>query len=902
MKRFLLFLFIVSPLFADNTIFVLHSYHEAYPWTKSQRIGFRTVLNHTENLYPLYSVEYLDTKRRNFDEAYEKDFVDYLRSKYKGYHPKLIYVTDDNALHFMLHNKNTLFPSVPVIFSGINDFSKQDLLSGSDYRGIFEKKELLPNLQLIKTLFPDEKKVLIIGDGTETAQITQNEILHDARNAQTVPIEFANDHNFSSILDQIKRYQGKTLILMSIGGFRAPNGELMHLNHVIRQILGSGKFVAFTLEDNYIQEGVVGGYVVDGLEQGKSAGELALKLLCDPHTPPSENRTDTNRWIFDTQALKRNDITLPDTIAAQSTYLNIPDTFFQKHQEFLVNLLYGLSGVLLVGILYFNRYLYLSRKSINERKQHLLKITESLNSAQAVAHLGNWEWDIKGGTLWWSNEIYRIFGLPPQQFEPTYEAFLDHIHPDDRMMVVEAVDYSLKRSDKYRVEHRILRPDGTLRHVIEEGDTERDDLGNPIRMVGIIRDITEEKAIRQALEESEKKYKSLVENATIGIYRTHLSGTILYVNPALVKMFGCDSVEELIGQSAFKLYDSTEQRDMFIHKLQEAGYINNYEIEAHDKNGFPIPIMLSANLDGDILSGMMIDMREIKKSREEIDKFSKAMEEIDDTVAITDKYGVITYVNQAFIRHTGYTKEEALGQTSKILKSGQHDQSFYQNLWKTILEGNVFRGTLINRKKNGEIYYENKTITPLKDRYNNVTGFVTTGKDVTLEKLMHQDMERIATTDKLTGVYNRHKFEEMFALESERSRRFLQPLSLILIDIDHFKSVNDTYGHDIGDEVLKTLADTLQRNIRKIDILARWGGEEFLILSPTTDLIKIQMQADKLRSTVENTSFPTLSRVTISLGVSTLREKDTFSELFKRADRGLYHAKREGRNRVGVVD
>lgn len=409
------------------------------------------------------------------------------------------------------------------------------------------------------------------------------------------------------------------------------------------------------------------------------------------------------------------------------------------------------------------------------------------------------------------------------------------------------------------------------------------------------------KAEQEALEKSEQKYKDLVENAMVGIYRSNLSGTILYVNHTMAKMLGYSAPDELIGKKSILVYKYPEQREIFIQKLSQEHVVSNYELELVDSDSNTLPIMISATLDGDVLSGMIIDMSEIKKSENEINKLSKVIEQIDDTVAITDKQGIITYVNQAFCNHTGFTEDEVLGESFRILKSDRYDNTFYKKLWTTISNGDIFRDTVINRKKNGDLYYEDKTITPLKDDKNNIIGYVSTGKDVTLETLMNQEIQRIATIDQLTGIYNRHKFEELFILETERSRRFLQPLSLILIDIDHFKAVNDTYGHDVGDEVLKTLTDVVQENIRKIDIFARWGGEEFLVLSPNTDLKNIQKLAEKLRSAVENTSFSTVNHVTISLGISTFRDDDTFVSLFKRVDQGLYYAKEHGRNQVGVI-
>jgi len=895
-------LFAFSSLFAEDEIIAIHSYYEAYPWTQNQRTGFKTVLDHAEKRYPLYSAEYLDTKRRNFDQAYQDEILHYFASKYQGYHPDVIYATDDNALDFVIQNKKKLFPSVPVVFSGINDLSKQKTLDPNSYSGIYEKKEILPNLKLIKQLFPNEKEVLIISDASTTAHMTHKEIERQSADYNELTLRYLSDPNFNVILNNLKAHKGKVVILSTVGGFHGgERGNLLPIKEVLDQIVHAGPFVVFSLEDSYIHEGVLGGYAIDGYTQGEEAGKLALKILSHPTSPLPHINPNTNRWMFDAKALREHHIKLPNKIASQSLFLNPPETFFQKHQELLVNLLYGMGITLILVFLFLNRYLYRSRKIIAQREKSLAITTESLNRAQSIAHIGNWEWDIKANALWWSNEIYQIFGLLPQQFTPTYEGFLSYVHPDDRKMLQEAVNTSLQRDTNYRVEHRIYKTDGTLRHVVEEGSVERDDNGIPIKMVGIVHDITEQKNTQATLEASEKKYRNLVENAMIGIYRTDSAGKILYVNQALANILGFDSPAELIGQDSTTRYHDPEQQKKIIHTLFKEHYISNYEIEVLDKHSLRVPIMISATFNENIVSGMIIDMREIKKSREEIDKLSKAIEQIDDTVAITDKYGTITYVNHAFCRHTGYSKEEALGKTSKILKSGKHDEKFYHELWTTILAGNIFRGTLINRRKNGELYYENKTITPLKDEKENVVGFVTTGKDVTEEIKIHREIERIATIDQLTGVYNRHKFEKLFLLEAERARRFSHPLSLILIDIDHFKAVNDTFGHDVGDKVLKHVAEIVSENIRKIDILARWGGEEFLVLSPNTDLHNIQILAEKLRLAVERTGFPEVRQMTISIGVSTCETNDTLPTLFKRADQGLYHAKEHGRNRVGII-
>ncbi len=162
-------------------------------------------------------------------------------------------------------------------------------------------------------------------------------------------------------------------------------------------------------------------------------------------------------------------------------------------------------------------------------------------------------------------------------------------------------------------------------------------------------------------------------------------------------------------------------------------------------------------------------------------------------------------------------------------------------------------------------------------------------------------LQKLATKDMLTGAYNRWKFLEDFESEFERARRYNYPISLVMFDIDHFKKVNDTYGHDAGDRVLRKIAKIVKDNIRKVDALVRWGGEEFIIFLPNTDKKGAEVLAEKIRKKIENTVFDEVGKVTVSFGVAELEKSDTIDDLLKRVDEVLYRAKRLGRNRVEVA-
>ncbi|MEC9492076.1 GGDEF domain-containing protein [Flexistipes sp.] len=170
-----------------------------------------------------------------------------------------------------------------------------------------------------------------------------------------------------------------------------------------------------------------------------------------------------------------------------------------------------------------------------------------------------------------------------------------------------------------------------------------------------------------------------------------------------------------------------------------------------------------------------------------------------------------------------------------------------------------------------------------------------------LEKRLIEVLEEKATTDSLTKIANRSKFNEILTHEMERADRYQNGLSLIMLDIDHFKKINDTYGHIKGDETLKRLAEIVENNIRKSDFFARWGGEEFILLVPHTSLDNAAMLAEKLRKLVKTSKQPVDCQVTCSFGVTHFKKGDTANTFTDRADKALYKAKENGRDRVEIT-
>jgi two-component system cell cycle response regulator len=281
-----------------------------------------------------------------------------------------------------------------------------------------------------------------------------------------------------------------------------------------------------------------------------------------------------------------------------------------------------------------------------------------------------------------------------------------------------------------------------------------------------------------------------------------------------------------------------------------------------------------------------------------------ALEAAANGIVITDKNATITWANPAFSRLTGYSAEEAMGHNpNKLSKSGMQDEAFYQEMWAGLLAGKHWRGELVNKRKNGSLYHEELSIAPVKNGAGDITHFIGIKEDISERKQLEAQLQKLASTDPLTGLFNRRVFLE--ELEKERTkvaRIFHYSAVLLMLDLDFFKRVNDTYGHATGDAVLKAFADVARNNSRTIDIPARLGGEEFAILLAGADKKDALTMAERLRQQVSEIVIDHKDgpvQITVSIGAAILLADDVNGEaVLHRADAALYEAKDRGRNQI----
>ena len=331
-----------------------------------------------------------------------------------------------------------------------------------------------------------------------------------------------------------------------------------------------------------------------------------------------------------------------------------------------------------------------------------------------------------------------------------------------------------------------------------------------------------------------------------------------------------------------------------IRRDGEFCYVNGSGHTLFNKNNEPVALM------GKVfdISERKQELNQLQKTEAQLKLLGQAIEQTDEMIRITDKNGVITYVNEALVAHTGYKRVELIGQKMSVFKSNQQDPSFYKELWETISSGQTYRGIMINAKKDNTIYYEEQTITPIFDDNNNIQHYISTSQDITERIAMEDKLRQLATVDSLTGIYNRHKINLEIDSEISRVKRYDESFSIMMFDLDYFKAINDTYGHDVGDYVLKKMSRLISQYIRESDSFGRWGGEEFILIFPNISQDKVMHTAEKLRDLVANFSFNEVPKVTISLGVSNYTKGENKKTLLKRVDDALYEAKDAGRNKV----
>ena len=492
----------------------------------------------------------------------------------------------------------------------------------------------------------------------------------------------------------------------------------------------------------------------------------------------------------------------------------------------------------------------------------------------------------------------------------------DLTHPDDR--VASRRHYEMLSSGQVqhlRFEKRYLKKDGTLFWAETSVSALRDDHGQIKLFIGNALDITERKRTSQILNRESEKNALLLHNASDGIHIVDENGNIIEVSDSFCAMLGY-SREEMIGMNVSRWdaqWSDVELPDLVRARgLQKSR--SQFETRHRRKDGTIFDVEISVfpmALEGNpILFCSSRDISERKKSEAEVQIAATAFES-QEGMLITDATGTILRVNRAFMEITGYTSEEVIGRNPRLLSSGRQDASFYQVMWKSIIETDSWKGEIWNRRKNGEIYPEYLTITAVKNVRGTVTNYVATLTDITLRKSSEEEIRNLAFYDHLTRLPNRRLLTDRLKQAMASSARNGRQGALLFIDLDNFKTLNDTLGHGVGDVLLQQVAERLIACVREGDSVARIGGDEFVVM--LEDLSEADIEAATQTEAVGGKILACLSQTyplptldyhgSCSLGATLFRgHEQGIEDLLKQADIAMYQAKKAGRNTMRFFD
>lgn len=418
---------------------------------------------------------------------------------------------------------------------------------------------------------------------------------------------------------------------------------------------------------------------------------------------------------------------------------------------------------------------------------------------------------------------------------------------------------------------------------------------------------------RQLLLEENSKTLALLHNASDGIHILDAEGHLIECSDSFCNMLGY-SREELIGMHVRQwdaLMTDEELRDALSRKLSRRER-SQFETRHRRKNGILIDVEISSFAirlgDKSVLFNSSRDITERKRTDDHLRLVSSVFHHADEGILITDSQANILEVNPAFSRITGYDREEVLGQNPRLLHSGRQDRQFYDAMWKKIGDTGHWSGEIWNRRKNGEVYPERLIISAVKNALGEIIRFVALFSDISDLKNQQRRLEHMAHHDALTGLPNRVLLNDRLNVAIAQARRSRHRLAVCFMDLDGFKPINDTYGHDAGDLLLIEVARRLKSVSRSTDTVARLGGDEFILLfSNIADETESRQLLQRIFETLAVPFVIQGNEVSISasMGVVIFPEAAPDADgdtLLRFADQAMYVAKQSGRQRFHFFD
>ncbi|MBI5901179.1 MAG: PAS domain S-box protein [Rhodocyclales bacterium] len=502
-----------------------------------------------------------------------------------------------------------------------------------------------------------------------------------------------------------------------------------------------------------------------------------------------------------------------------------------------------------------------------------------------------------------NDRLCELFGYPREEW--LGRTPLDFITEESRAELIRQMQ-RIDTSDRRRYQLVAQRKDGSTFPILLNNSTHRNAQGEVTGSFGFITDLTPIFAAQQAVVESEHELRGILDDLQDTYYRTDQSGVIVRASRSVEQLLGY-TVEEVLGRRLADLYCSQGDRDDFLARmLANGGHIVGGESRLRHKDGREVWVLTTAHFIRDAagnvvgVEGTTRDNTRQRLVEQQLRLAAKVFESSGEAIMITDPGGVIISVNQAFTAVTGYAAADVAGRNASLLASGRHPPEFFADLWQQLGNTGYWQGEIWNRRRNGEIFPEWLGISSVRDERGVLVNYVGIFSDISERKAAAARIEYLAQHDTLTGLPNRLLLKDRMAQAIALAERSGRRVALLFVDLDRFKAVNDSYGHPVGDILLRDAAVRLQSCVRESDTVSRHGGDEFLVVLNEVQDSQVPAQvAAKIMSALSQTFRIEGHEASISASVGIAVYPDDgadFDELLKKADTAMYHAKEAGRN------
>lgn len=441
--------------------------------------------------------------------------------------------------------------------------------------------------------------------------------------------------------------------------------------------------------------------------------------------------------------------------------------------------------------------------------------------------------------------------------------------------------------------------------------------GEILGLAGISRDITERRRAEHRLYESETQLRTIIEAEPECVKLLAQDGRLLQMNRAGLDMIEADGPEQVLGKPLLELVLPEYRRafgDLTARVFSGQSGALEFEIIGlkgghHWLDTHAVPL---TDAEGKVTALLAVtrDITARKRAEQEL-RIAATAFETQEGIAVTDAHNRLIKVNQAFARLFGYTPEEMLGETPSVLKSGQHDRAFYDAMWDSLARERYWQGEVWDKRKDGTVFPVWLTITALVGEDGGVTNYIGTYADITQYKQAEEQIRRLAYFDALTGLPNRQQLYERVQQGIAASGRSQSHGALLFIDLDNFKTLNDTRGHDIGDRLLVEIGRRLQSVVRGEDVVGRLGGDEFVVLMTNLDE-QVERAVGQAETVAEKVLHAIMQPFTFggvehfgsaSIGITLFQGRgESVEDLFKHADAAMYQAKQAGRSAIRFFD